>query len=171
MNENISTLSFDKTVSRDGAQALKTIVCGGLAVGVLDGIAASLSGILRGTNTAIVWQFVASGLLGKNSYNHGWKTVVLGLFIHFFIAFAVTTIYYAVSRQFSSLIRRTVLFGTVYGIAVYFVMGYVVTPLSAAAGLPFSVSSLIVGLLIHVFCVGLPIALITRRFAANFREK
>jgi hypothetical protein len=167
MNENISVISFDETVSEPRANALKTIVCGGLTVGVLDCAAACLNGIFKGISPAIVWQYVASGLLGKSSYSYGWKSVVLGLLIHFFIAFTVTTIYYAASRKFPMLVRQWALFGALYGVAVYFVMGYVVSPLSAAAKLRFSVSSMLVGILIHIFCVGLPIALITRRFAKN----
>lgn len=167
MNENISIVSFDETIS-GGGKTLKTIVCGGLSVGTLDGVAASLSGVFRGISPAIVWQYVASGLLGRTSYSYGWKAVVFGLLIHFFIAFAATIIYYAASRQFPTLlVRRAALSGALYGIAVYFVMGYVVTPLSAAAEVPFSLSSMLVGLLIHVFCVGLPIALITRQIAQS----
>lgn len=150
--------------------AWRAILYGGLTVGVLDCAAASLNGIFKGISPAIVWQYVASGLLGRDSYKHGWKSVVLGLLIHFFIAFSVTTIYYAASRRFPTLVRRAVLFGTLYGAAVYFVMGHVVTPLSVSAKIPFSFSSMLVGLLIHIFCVGLPIALITRRFDMNERN-
>lgn len=168
MDQKISTLSFDESVSERGlTQFLKTIVCGGLTVGVLDSAAASLNAIFNGGNPVRVWQYVASGLLGKSSYGYGWRTVALGLLIHFFIAFAVTAVYYAASRRFSILARQAILFGALYGVAVYFVMAYVVTPLSAAAKLQFSVSSMLIGLLIHIFCVGLPIALITRRFAKN----
>jgi hypothetical protein len=170
MNEKIRAFSFEETFPDADAQALKTIACGGLTAGVLDGIAASLNGIFNGASPAIVWQYVASGLLGKGSYNYGWKSVSLGLLIHIFIAFSVTVIYYTVSRRLSIIVRRAVLFGALYGTAVYFVMGYVVTPLSAAAKIRFSFSSTLVGLLIHIFCVGLPVALITRRFDIR-REK
>lgn len=169
MDENVSTISLDETASESGggANVLKTIVIGGLTVGVLDCAAASLNAIFNGASPARVWQFVASGLLGRDAYNYGWKSVVLGLLIHFFIAFSVTTIYYAASRQLPILVRQAALFGALYGVAVYFVMGYLITPLSAAARLPFSFSGMLVGLLIHIFCVGLPVALITRRFAGG----
>lgn len=171
MSENISANSLNETVSDTGAKAVKTVVCGGLVVGALDGIAASLNAIFAGINPAVVWQYVASGLIGKTSYAYGWKSVALGILIHFFVAFAVTAIYFVVSRKLPILISRALLLGALYGAAVYFVMGYVVTPLSAAAKLPFSFSSLLVGLLIHVFCVGLPIALITRHFFGGSLEK
>ena len=167
MNENISTISFEEATSGNRANALKTIFCGGLTAGALDCAAASLSGVFNGTSPAIVWQYVASGLLGKNSYSYGLKSVAIGLLIHFFIAFSVTIIYYAASRQFPILVHRAILFGTFYGVAVYLIMAYVVTPLSAAAKIPFSISSTVICLLVHIFCVGLPIALITRQFAKS----
>lgn len=169
MTENILTVSSGETLSSTGAKAIKTIVCGGLVVGILDGIAASLNAIFAGRDPAVVWQYVASGLIGKSSYDFGWKSIILGLLIHLFIAFSVTTVYYAASRRFPTLVRRARLFGALYGAAVYFVMALVVTPLSAAPKLPFSFSSTLVGLLIHVVCVGLPIALIVQQ-SDNWRR-
>lgn len=169
MNENISTILSENAVSGAGSEAVKVIVCGGLTVGILDCAAASFNGIFKGISPAIVWQYVASGLLGKNSYNYGWKSTILGLLVHFFIAFSVTIIYYVASRRLPILVRRAFLSGTVYGIAVYFVMAYLVTPLSAAGKMPFSFSSMLIGLLVHIFCVGLPIAFIIQRSADSRR--
>ena len=167
MKENTSAVLLSETLSAANAKAIKTVVCGGLAVGLLDGCAASLNAIIAGVNPAIVWQYVASGLIGKSSYNFEWKSTVLGLLIHFFIAFSVTAIYYAASLRLPNMARRTALCGALYGAAVYFVMAFVVTPLSAAAIIPFSTRSTAIGLLIHIVCVGLPIAFITKRFAAR----
>src|SRR6266853_1706999 len=41
-----------------------------------------------------------------------------------------------------------------------------VIPLSAAAKFPFSLKMMVIGIIIHIFCVGLPLALAARRFAA-----
>lgn len=166
MSENISASSAGKTISETGSKTVKIVVCGGLLVGILDGIAASLNAIIAGRNPAVVWQYVASGLIGNTSYSYGWKSVVLGLLIHFFIAFSVTTVYYVVSRWLPVIARRPWLFGVLYGAAIYFVMGFVITPLSAAAKIPFSFSSMLIGSLIHIICVGLPIAFVTQQSAA-----
>jgi hypothetical protein len=56
------------------------------------------------------------------------------------------------------------LFGPLYGIAVYFFMNRVVVQLSAATKYPFSLKMMLIGLVIHIFCVGTPIALAARRF-------
>jgi hypothetical protein len=44
-------------------------------------------------------------------------------------------------------------------------MNRVVVPLSAATKFPFSFKMMVIGIVIHIFCVGLPIALAARRFA------
>jgi hypothetical protein len=164
MIENTSSAVIETTTSDPTQYTLKAILFGGLTVGVLDCLAASSSALIKGRSPAVVWQYVASGLLGKDSYSYGWMTVVLGLLLHFFIAFSVATVYYLASRRFPILVRQAILCGALYGIAVYFFMAYVVSPLSATAQLPFSLSGMVTGILIHIFCVGLPAALIARQF-------
>jgi hypothetical protein len=46
-------------------------------------------------------------------------------------------------------------------------MQRVVLPLSAATKYPFSVRMMVIGVVIHIFCVGLPIALLVRRFSVR----
>jgi hypothetical protein len=171
MNEDISSFSIKETPLDNSLIATKTIAFGGLTVGVLDCLAATINSGLRGVTFAQVWQYVASGLLGKDSYNYGGFSVMLGLLIHFFIAFSVTAIYCLASRRLSILIKRPILSGTFYGIGVYFVMSHIVSPLSQAAQIPFTLRGLVTGIFIHIFCVGMPIALIARQFAKNTFDK
>jgi hypothetical protein len=60
-----------------------------------------------------------------------------------------------------------VVWGFLYGIAVYMFMSWVVIPLSALpeSKAPFSLTALVLSLLTHMFCVGLPIALAVRRYS------
>ena len=44
-------------------------------------------------------------------------------------------------------------------------MNFVVLPLSAIAPRPMTLSGFIIGILTIMFCIGLPIALIVRRFS------
>jgi len=62
-------------------------------------------------------------------------------------------------------LENTTVSGVLYGVAVYFFMNRIVVPLSAAATRPFSMKFMIVGMIIHIFCVGLPIPLTVRRFS------
>ena len=110
------------------------------------------------------------GLLGASASSGGWRTAMLGLFLHFVIAFIVAVVYYIATRRLSTLIRRYILWGVIYGLAVYFVMNYAVLPLSAfprRSG--FSLVPFVSGLIIHALFVGLPVALVARWSATRSR--
>jgi hypothetical protein len=109
-------------------------------------------------------QGVASGALGATAYSGGVPTALLGLFFHFVVAYGAATVFYLASRGLRFLISRAVLSGVAYGVVVYFFMDRVVVPLSAAKHRGFDLKFMIIGLIIHIFCVGLPIALIVRKF-------
>jgi hypothetical protein len=143
------------------------ILYGGLLVGVMDGIAASTQAWLRGTSPSRVWQYVASGAIGPSSYTQGMTSVFLGLFFHFVVAFGAATVFYFLSSRFPVLIQKAVIAGVIYGVVVYFFMGRVVAPLSYARRLPFSFQQMLIGLAIHIVCVGLPIALVARKCAKH----
>jgi hypothetical protein len=145
--------------------ALLAVVWGGLACGVLDITAALLVYGYFGAKPLRLLQGIAGGVLGPRTYSGGIGTALLGLLCHFVIAFSAAAVYVAASRIMPFLVRHAVLSGALYGVAVYFFMNRVVVPLSAAAKFPFSLKMMVIGIVIHIFCVGLPIALAVCRFA------
>lgn len=140
--------------------ALLAIGVGGLVAGTLDLTQAC---ILFGTRVPLA---VAAGLLGPDARHGGAGTYILGVLLHFFIAFSATAIYYAASRKLVFLRESPLVCGLFYGAAVEVVMGYVVLPLSAlhATG-PYDLRDVLQGLIVHMVVVGLPIAYSVRRFA------
>lgn len=148
-------------------RAFDTILYGGLIVGVLDILDAFTFFGLRNHLTPIrVLQSVAAGLLGRASFDGGLKTALLGLLLHFLNATIIATIYYFLSRLLPTLIRHTVLTGLLYGVAAYFVMSFIVVPLSAIGPRPSPpLAVLLNGIIGHALLVGLPIALVARRSA------
>jgi hypothetical protein len=76
--------------------AKDTILLGGLAIGVLDFFDASLFfGLYSGAPFQRIWQGVASGLLGPRLRRAGgWNTALLGIGLHFVVAFCIATVYY-----------------------------------------------------------------------------
>lgn len=165
MSDTAFAHSSDDVSSLERPRAFDTILYGGLVAGTLDILYAVIASGLRGRSPTGVLQYVASGLLGRDSFSGGWKTAVLGLILHFLIAFVIAATYYSASLILPTLIRQAVVWGLVYGVAVYFVMNYVVLPLSAVPRIPFSFVTFISGLLVHALLVGLPIALFARRSA------
>jgi hypothetical protein len=144
--------------------AVFAILVGGFIAGVLDITYAIVFSGFRGVSAVRVLQSVASGLLGSAASEGGLSTAVLGLFLHFFIAFSIAAIFYAASRRLPFLTRQAVLSGLLYGIVVYGVMNLVVLPLSAyPRKITFTPLYLTINLVAHMFFIGLPIALATRR--------
>ncbi len=142
-----------------------TIVFGGLAIGILDFLDATVFFMLySGAAFQRIWQSVAAGLLGREtSVAGGWNTALLGIFLHFVIAFLVATVYYLGTRNVPFLIRRPIISGLVFGVIANFVMQYVVIPLSAAGGgapAQFRLPVFLNGVVGHALFVGLPVALI-----------
>jgi hypothetical protein len=142
------------------------IFWGGLIAGTLDITAACIYSWVRGSVTPVrVFQFIASGVLGTEAFAGGAKTAILGLALHFLIATGAAAVFYFASRKWLFLIEQPILSGLLYGIPVYAFMNFIVVPLSQVQQRPQPISARIINLVILMFCIGLPIALIVRRFA------
>jgi len=142
--------------------AAQAILYGTLVVGALDALDAIVFFGLRGVAPVRIFHSIAAGLLGRSAFQGGLATAALGVCLHFFIAFLIVSVFYAASLAAPVLTRHPVTAGIVYGIAVYFVMNYVVLPLSAAGRGPFVLPVFINGILIHALGVGVPSAWFAR---------
>jgi len=118
----------------------------------------------KGVSAQRVLQTVASGVLGKASYDGGAPSAALGLACHYAIVIVAAALFWFVARRWAWLREEPVTAGLAYGLAIYGVMNFVVLPLSAYPfPLRFALLTTATGLLVHMVGVGLPIALITRR--------
>jgi hypothetical protein len=142
------------------------IFWGGLIAGTLDICAAFLTAyVRRGIAPQRVLYFVASGLIGSAASEGGAGIALLGLFLHFVIATGAAVVFYLASRKWMFLVERPVVTGLLYGIAVYLFMNFIVLPLSRTPKGPITLSGTIIGVVTLMLCIGLPIALITRRYS------
>jgi hypothetical protein len=146
------------------SRALPTIALASLIAGILDIISAFVIAGIKGTGSIRMLQGIASGLLGQRSFEGGMATAGLGLAIHFLIAFTAAAVFYAASRKLSSLTQHAVVSGLLYGIAVYIFMYWIVVPLAFPTA-RHSMSRDVTAVIIHIFLIGLPIALVVRRFS------
>ena len=147
--------------------AAKAILLGGLLAGTLDISAAIGVYALRGVAPIRILQSVASGLLGRESYQGGAATALLGLGLHFTIATTAAAVYWMISRRFLLARRRPVLAGALFGIGVYLFMNFVVVPLSAIGWRAPQPSMVLIMVAIHIACVGWPIAFAAGRFGTK----
>ena len=146
------------------ANVIPGILLGGISCAILDGAASTIQFALRGVSPSRVWQGVASGLLGPESFRHGTRSVVLGLLCHFLIAMVAAMVFSLAIRYLPSLVRHYLLSGALYGVIVFLFMNLAVIPLSAMPKRPPTLSGVMTQVLIHIFCVGLPISLAASRF-------
>lgn len=149
---------------------LQPILIGGLIAGALDITYAFIFSYLRsGRSPKFVLQSVATGALGRRSFEGGFKTAALGLVFHFLIALIAATVYVVASRFIPFMVAQPLISGIVYGLCVFAFMYGVVLRVSAVrlATWPWSLPKpvLIGGLLIHMLGIGLPIALVARKYS------
>ena len=144
---------------------VRAIVAGGLAAAVLDAADAVVAYKLAyGMSPLVTYQFVASGLLGKAAYTGGASTALLGLGVHFLVAFTAATVFVLASERLPGLRRGSVGWGLAFGVAVFAVMSFVVIPLSRIGPSVPPLPLVVNGIVAHALLVGLPIALTARRF-------
>lgn len=152
-------------VSVNTPSPYRAILWGGLIAGSMDITAACISTALQsGRSPQFVLQSVASGLLGADSYQGGFRSAALGLAIHFFIAYTWCTVYFLASRVLTILTRQAVICGLLYGLVVWLFMNGVVLPLTFHRSFFHPLKSVIIGSTILMVCIGLPIALVVSRF-------
>ena len=110
------------------------ILFGGLIAGTLDiGAATAMSG----KDPGFICQFIASGLIGKQAaFGGGTGTIVLGLLLQWAMSLVIAAIFVLAALRLPVLRRLWFVAGLAYGVGVFFVMEWVVVPLSAVGRAP-----------------------------------
>jgi len=146
-------------------RAAMFVLAGGLVAGALDITYAWAFWTLKaGVSAQRIFQSVAQGLLGRESFRGGAATAALGLFLHFFIAITMAVVYYFVARRWALLYKHPLLCGAAYGLVLYGVMNYIVVPLSAAgSGSPGNRLWIGLSIVAHMVLIGIPIAIFSSR--------
>ena len=143
-----------------------TIFLSGLIAGTLDILAALIiyDLILQKTPSIKILQSIASGIFKKEAYSGGSQMALYGLLLHYFIAFTFAVFYFTIYPYFNILKKNTLLSGILYGIFVWIIMNLLVLP-TVFPALPEKHLDfpLILSMLILIFCIGIPIAFITRK--------
>ena len=148
------------------SRAFHAILTAGLIVGVLDISSAFVIWWQRGVGARRGLQGIAAGLLGATSFDGGLVTAGLGLALHFFVAFVVVSVFYLASRQMEFLTIHPVVSGVLYGIGVYIVMYWFVLP-TAFPTFRHRLWNELLAVAIHISLIGLPCALIVRRYLST----
>jgi|SRR5882724_5746645 len=113
--------------------AFKAILWGGLVAGTIDIFAASLISQL---SPLLIMRFIAAGLLGRDVIKGGLDISLIGLLLQWLMGLIIATFYVLAARHLTWMNRDWRLTGLAYGVVVFFMMNYVVLPLSALHRVP-----------------------------------
>lgn len=144
-----------------------TVFLSGLIAGTLDITAAIVvyALVLQKTTPIKILQSIASGIFKKDAYTGGSQMAWYGLGLHYIIAMIFAWFYFIIYPYLPFLKKNVLLSGFSYGIFVWIVMNLIVLPIVfpvlPAKHLDFP---LLLSIVILILCIGLPIALITRKY-------
>lgn len=142
---------------------LKPILVATLVAGTLDILAATILTLVRGNQPMNMLRFVASGPF-PDATQWGTQGSLLGLAVHFALMAIMVTVFMLAASRWRALWEKPYLWGLLYGLATYVVMNLIVVPLRWPAAFPPSPLSVATQLFCHIVLVGIPIALIARRY-------
>lgn len=134
MERLIMNLTMGASVMTGNQQAMiKAILWGGLVAGTLDVFAASLINL---ASPLLILRFIAAGLLGREVIKGGLDISFIGLLLQWLMGLIIASIYVVAAGRLTWMQRDWRLTGLAYGVVIYFVMSYVVLPLSALHRVP-----------------------------------
>ena len=138
----------------------KTVLLTGLFVGTTDLVAAYVTHLIyTGQFADRMLKYIAGGALGLETSMKGGNAVAfLGLFFHYFIAFAFTLFFFLVFPRLKFLWFNKYLVGMLYAVFVAMIVNHVILPITPLPAGTFNLSKAIPGLLTLGVVLGIPIA-------------
>lgn len=142
----------------------------GLIAGALDITAACIQAYLKsGTTPSQVLKYVASGAVDPKTFSNETMLAAVGLLVHFIIAISFTFFFFFLAKQIPSLVKYPIPIGVVYGIFVWAAMRFVILPyVSRLHPKPIigqeAIKNAAIAAAILVVCIGIPVALLARKY-------
>lgn len=145
----------------------RAIFLTGLIAGTMDLVAAILTYtvILQKTTPIKLLQSIASGVFKKEAYEGGVQMAFYGLCFHYLIATTFALLYFVIYPYIPLFRKKALVSGILYGIFVGLLMNLVVLRI-VFPDLPVKTLDfpLLLAILILIFCIGLPIAFLTKNY-------
>ena len=130
----------------------------GMVTGTLDAILALL--INFKVPAAIIFKFIASGLLGATAFSMGNSAVLYGILIHYCIAFVWAVIFFLLYPKLIALIKYRIVLIFATGLVIWLVMNMAVLPLTAVHSQPFKLKGVLENMAALIIAFGLPVTMI-----------
>jgi hypothetical protein len=142
---------------------LKPIALATLISGTLDILFAMILTVAFGRQIPGMLRYVASGPF-PTATDMGMSGAILGLLVHFALMAIMAAVFMIAVNQRPSLVANPWLAALVYGLITYVVMNWLVVPVRFDVPLPPKPLSIATQLFAHIVFVGVPFALIARKY-------
>jgi uncharacterized membrane protein YagU involved in acid resistance len=146
---------------------IKAVLLTTLLAGTLDIIAAHVHWTINAGNFPTkMFYGIASGAVGREAaFSGGIGMLLLGVFIHYFIAFSFTLLFFLVYPVISKLSPNKYINALLYGLFVWLVMNFLVLPLTRLPQGPFVFTlNKAIGLAVLMVVFALPISIMADRY-------
>ncbi|HEY6618921.1 MAG TPA: hypothetical protein VIY68_05190 [Steroidobacteraceae bacterium] len=144
-------------------EVLSAVLLGGIIAATIDIGAASL---ITGRSPIFIMQAIAGGLLGRATFNGGAGSATLGAVLQELMGVLIAAIYVVSAKSVPGMLRRWILSGLTYGVIIFFVMNYVVVPLSALKAAPHFTAAKFAENMAAMLLFGLIVACFARRLVS-----
>lgn len=145
----------------------KPVLIGGLVAGTLDGLAAAVQFYIKQHREPWpVFPYIASAAIDKGTLSPAAMTLC-GILFHYLVAFLFTAFFVLLYNNWNLIRKNIIVSGILYGLLIWVIMNKVVLPASKLAPLPFDWQQAAIAAAILVCMVGLPVALITKKYAGR----
>ncbi|HEX4480395.1 MAG TPA: hypothetical protein VH082_06270 [Rudaea sp.] len=158
----MSAMTQSSSASRN---ALAILLAGVIAASFDMIFACTFNGLRSGVSPERVMQFIASGWLGRASFDGGAASAALGFVSHYGILLVAAALYFVALTRVRWMRNNALLCGAIYGVCIYAFMHLVVLPLSNVPPTKPSVVGMWADFAMHVLVIGPTIALALRKFA------
>jgi hypothetical protein len=142
---------------------LKPIAIATAISGSLDILFAMILTLAFGRQISGMLRYVGSGPFPQ-AMDMGATGAILGLVVHFALMAMMATVLMFYLRANPAQLDKAIMVGLVYGLLTYLVMNLVVVPLRFGTPLPPKTLSIATQLFAHIFLVGIPMALVTKKY-------
>jgi len=150
-------------MARGGQSRLKPIAIATAISGSLDILFAMILTVAFGRQIPGMLRYVGSGPFPQ-AMDMGTTGAVIGLVVHFALMAIMAAVLMAYLRHNPAQLDNAAMVGVIYGLLTYVVMNLVVVPLRFGTPLPPKTLSIATQLFAHIFLVGIPMALVTKKY-------
>ncbi len=148
------------------AYLIKPILLATLVAGTLDMLGAILvyHVIMQIVTVMQILQGIASTVFGKTAFSNPMVMALIGLIVHYVIAFCFAVAYLLVFPYIKFLKKNTLLSGLLYGVVVWFIMNLIIVPLANGHNYTFLWPAFLRQVITLMICIGLPISIIISNY-------